>query len=58
MAYDILNGKDVSEAPAEAMSDFQYVCRPQPMHLSITLPEDGSVTVDRRLRRRKKKGER
>ena len=46
MAYDILNGKDVSEVPAEAMSDFQYVCsRAAADALSITLPEDGSVTV-------------
>ena len=46
MAYDILNGKDVSEVPAEAMSDFQYVCsRAAADTLSITLPEDGSVTV-------------
>ena len=46
MAYDILNGKDVSEVPAEAMSDFQYVCsRAAADALSITLPEDGSVTL-------------
>ena len=46
MAYDILNGKDVSEVPAEAMSDFQYVCsRAAADALNITLPEDGSVTV-------------
>ena len=46
MAYDILNGKDVSKVPAEAMSDFQYVCsRAAADALSITLPEDGSVTV-------------
>ena len=46
MAYDILNGKDVSEVPAEAMSDFQYVCsRAAADALSIALPEDGSVTV-------------
>lgn len=46
MAYDILNGKDVSEVPAEAMSDFQYVCsRAAADVLSITLPEDGSVTL-------------
>ena len=46
MAYDILNGKDVSEVPAEAMSDFQYVCSKSAADaLGITLPEDGSVTV-------------
>ena len=46
MAYDILNGKDVSEVPAEAMSDFQYVCsRAAADALSISLPEDGSVTL-------------
>ena len=46
MAYDILNGKDVSAVPAEAMSDFQYVCsRAAADALSIALPEDGSVTV-------------
>ena len=46
MAYDILNGKDVSEVPAEAMSDFQYVCsRAAADALNITLPEDGSVTL-------------
>ena len=46
MAYDILNGKAVSKVPAEAMSDFQYVCSKSAADaLNITLPEDGSVTV-------------
>lgn len=58
MAYDILNGKDVSEVPAEAMSDFQYVCsRAAADALSIALPGGRLGNGDRRLRRRKK-GER
>ena len=46
MAYEILQGKDVSEVPAEAMSTYQYVCSKAAADaLGLTLPDDGSVTV-------------
>ena len=46
MAYDILNGKAVSEVPAEAMSDFQYVCSKSAADaLGITLPEEFTFEV-------------
>lgn len=46
MAYEILQGKDVSEVPAEAMDTFQYVCSQAAADtLGIQLPDDGSVTV-------------
>ena len=46
MAFDILQGKAVSEVPAESMTTFQYVCSAAAAEtLGITLPEDGSFTV-------------
>ena len=46
MAYEILQGADVSDVPAEALDTFQYVCsRSAAETLGVTLPDDGSVTV-------------
>lgn len=46
MAYEILQGKAVSEVPAEALDTFQYVCSQAAADaLHITLPADDSVTV-------------
>ena len=46
MADEILRGKAVSEVPAEAMSDYNYVVSQAAADaLNITLPEDGSVTI-------------
>lgn len=46
MAYEILQGKAVSEVPAEALDTFQYVCSQSAADaLHITLPADDSVTV-------------
>lgn len=46
MAYEILSGTPVSEIPAEALTEFQYVCgKAAADALSITLPDDGTVTV-------------
>lgn len=46
MAYEILQGKAVSEVPAEALEEYQYVCSQAAADaLHITLPTDGSLTV-------------
>lgn len=46
MAYEVLQGKAVSEVPAEALDAFQYVCSQAAADaLGLTLPTDGSVTV-------------
>ena len=46
MAYEILQGADVADVPAEALDEFQYVCSQSAADtLQITLPSDGSVTV-------------
>lgn len=46
MAYEILQGADVADVPAEALDQFQYVCSQSAADtLQITLPSDGSVTV-------------
>ena len=46
MAYEILQGKAVSEVPAEALDTFQYVCSQAAADaLNITIPENDSVTV-------------
>lgn len=46
MAYEILQGKAVSEVPAEALDTFQYVCSQSAADaLHLTLPADDSVTV-------------
>lgn len=46
MAYEILQGKAVSDVPAETLDTFQYVCSQSAADaLQITLPADGSVTV-------------
>lgn len=46
MADEILKGKAVSEVPAEAMSEYQYVVSKAAADtLGITLPDDGSVAI-------------
>lgn len=46
MAYEILQGKAVSDVPAEAMEEFRYVCSQAAADaLQITLPTDASITV-------------
>ena len=46
MADEILKGKPVSQIPAEAMSNYNYVVSQSAADvLGITLPEDGSVTI-------------
>lgn len=46
MADEILGGKKVSQVPAEAISQYQYVVSKKAAQaLGITLPSDGSVTV-------------
>lgn len=46
MADEILKGKKVSQVPAEAISQYQYVVSQKTAQaLGITLPSDGSVTV-------------
>lgn len=46
MAYEILQGKSVSDVPAEALDQFQYVCSQSAADtLHITLPTDDSVSV-------------
>lgn len=46
MAAEILSGKAVSDIPAEAMEEYQYVCGQAAADmLSIQLPDDGSVSV-------------
>lgn len=46
MAYEILQGKAVSDVPAEALDQFQYVCSQAAADaLGLTLPADGSITV-------------
>lgn len=46
MADAILKGKDVSEIPAEAMNNYNYVVSKAAANtLNITLPEDGSVII-------------
>lgn len=46
MAYEILQGKAVSDVPAEAMEEFRYVLSQSAADaLQITLPTDDSITV-------------
>lgn len=46
MADEILKGKSVSEIPAEALTDYQYVVsRKAAQTLGVTLPGDSSLTV-------------
>ena len=46
MADEILKGKKVSQVPAEALSQYQYVVGNKAAQvLGITLPSDGSVTA-------------
>jgi putative tryptophan/tyrosine transport system substrate-binding protein len=46
MADSVLKGKQVSEVPAEALTDYQYVVSKKTAQtLGVTLPSDGSVTI-------------
>lgn len=46
MADEILQGKDVSEVPAEALTDYQYVVNKATADtLGITLPDDDNLAI-------------